>query len=45
MREHFMEVWHKELQALNANYALISGTGQERYDSAVAAIDDFLNAE
>jgi NadR type nicotinamide-nucleotide adenylyltransferase len=42
MREHFMEVWHKELKALNANYVLISGTGQERYDSAVVVVDEFL---
>jgi NadR type nicotinamide-nucleotide adenylyltransferase len=42
MREHFMEVWHKELQALNANYVLISGTGKERYDSAAVMIDKFL---
>ena len=26
MREHFMEIWLKELQAVNANYILISGT-------------------
>ncbi|MDB5136059.1 MAG: ATP-binding protein [Mucilaginibacter sp.] len=45
MREHFMDVWYKELQSLNANYALISGSGQDRYDSAVAAIDKFLNPE
>ena len=42
MREHFMDVWHKELQAINANYIVISGTGQGRYDNAVAAIDNFL---
>ncbi len=42
MREHFMEIWHKELNALNANYVVISGTGQDRYDSAVEAIDRFL---
>lgn len=42
MREHFMEVWHKELKALNANYVLISGIGQERYDNAVAVVDEFL---
>ncbi|HEY8781082.1 MAG TPA: ATP-binding protein [Mucilaginibacter sp.] len=42
MREHFMEVWHKELQALNARYVTISGSGLERYDRAVAAIDGFL---
>jgi NadR type nicotinamide-nucleotide adenylyltransferase len=45
MREHFMEVWHKELQTLNASYVLISGTGPERYDNAVAAIDGFLISE
>ncbi|MBE9668172.1 AAA family ATPase [Mucilaginibacter boryungensis] len=43
-REHFMEVWHKELQALNAKYVVISGIGQDRYDNAVAAIDRFLAA-
>ncbi|WP_299515204.1 ATP-binding protein [Mucilaginibacter sp.] len=42
MREHFMDVWYKELNALNANYVLIEGTGQDRYDSAVAAIDNYL---
>ena len=42
MREHFMDVWHKELQELNANYIVISGAGKERYDSAVKAIDDYL---
>jgi NadR type nicotinamide-nucleotide adenylyltransferase len=42
MREHFMDVWHKELTELNANYVVISGVGKERYDSAVGAIDDFL---
>ncbi|MEO6979739.1 MAG: NadR, partial [Mucilaginibacter sp.] len=42
MREHFMQVWHKELQALNAPYIVISGIGDERYQSAVKAIDNFL---
>jgi NadR type nicotinamide-nucleotide adenylyltransferase len=42
MREHFMNVWHKELQALNARYVLISGTGEDRYISAVEAIDAFI---
>jgi NadR type nicotinamide-nucleotide adenylyltransferase len=45
MREHFMEVWHKELQALNAKYVVISGTDKERYESAVEAIDEFLSLE
>lgn len=43
-REHFMQVWHNELQALEANYLIISGIGQPRYDAAVKAIDEFLKA-
>ncbi|MFD2864834.1 AAA family ATPase [Mucilaginibacter antarcticus] len=43
MREHFMEVWYKELDSLKANYVLISGIGQARYDNAVKAVDDFLS--
>jgi NadR type nicotinamide-nucleotide adenylyltransferase len=42
MREHFMAVWHEELAALKANYVLISGTGEDRYDNAVKAVDAFL---
>lgn len=42
MREHFMEVWHKELRALDARYVLISGTGEDRYESAVKAVDEFI---
>ncbi len=42
MREHFMDVWHRELQQLKANYVVISGSGAERYENAVAAIDVFL---
>ena len=43
LREHFMEVWHKELQALDARYVTISGSGQQRFANAVIAIDQFLN--
>ncbi len=45
LREHFMAVWHKELAALGAQYHVISGTGQERYQRAVAAIDAFLDRD
>ncbi|RKR81705.1 NadR type nicotinamide-nucleotide adenylyltransferase [Mucilaginibacter gracilis] len=45
LREHFMQVWHTELQALNANYVVISGLGNERYNNAVDAIDSFLAAK
>lgn len=44
LREHFMEVWHKELKALDADYVVISGSAQERYDEAVKAIDEFVDA-
>jgi hypothetical protein len=40
-----MDVWYKELDALNANYKLVSGTGQDRYDNAVKALDGFLNSK
>ncbi|MEO6849905.1 MAG: ATP-binding protein, partial [Mucilaginibacter sp.] len=43
MREHFMQVWYNELNALNANYMVISGTGQDRYANAVSAANIFLN--
>lgn len=41
-REHFMEIWHKELKALNANYKVIGGIGDERLKNATRTIDDFL---
>ncbi|WP_448701026.1 AAA family ATPase [Mucilaginibacter sp. AW1-3] len=41
-REHFMQVWHDELKALNADYVVISGLGHDRYDNATQAIDTFL---
>ncbi|WP_093365791.1 AAA family ATPase [Sphingobacterium wenxiniae] len=37
-REHFMQVWEKELNALNANYTVISGQGEERFSNALGAI-------
>ncbi len=40
-REHFMQVWHQELKAINAKYTVISGTGAERFENAVKAIDTF----
>jgi len=42
MREHFMEVWYKELNELNAKYVLIEGTGAERHGRAVEAVDEYL---
>ena len=44
LREHFMQVWHHELQALNASYVVISGLNHERNQNAVNAIDLFINS-
>lgn len=41
-RAHFMQVWHQELKAINANYQVISGT-ETRLQNAICAIDAFLN--
>ena len=40
-REHFMKIWHRELQALNANYVVVSGI-EDRFDNARKAVDLFL---
>ena len=42
LREHFMQVWHQELKALNANYTVISGNNAKRLQNAIRAIDSFL---
>ncbi len=41
MREHFMEIWHKELKALNAHYRVVGGI-DNRLQNVIAAIDNFL---
>jgi nicotinamide riboside kinase len=42
LREHFMEIWHQELKALNADYSVISGNNEERFQNAVSVIDSYL---
>ncbi|NEU09010.1 ATP-binding protein [Flavihumibacter sp. R14] len=42
LREHFMQIWHQELQALGARYEVISGDKDKRLRNAVRAIDRFL---
>jgi NadR type nicotinamide-nucleotide adenylyltransferase len=42
-REHFMNVWHQELKALNATYKLIGGI-ENRLDNAIATVDQFISA-
>jgi len=43
LREHFMQVWQNELKDLNAPYETISGSGSQRLENAVAAINQYLN--
>jgi hypothetical protein len=38
-----MEVWHKELKALNATYSLISGSEEERLQNAIQTIDSYFS--
>ncbi|RYG18063.1 MAG: NadR [Chitinophagaceae bacterium] len=42
MREHFMDVWHKELKALRANYVVVGGI-ERRLQNVIDAINAFLN--
>lgn len=41
LSDYFMDVWRKELKALNANYVEVGGL-ENRLQNAIAAIDEFL---
>ncbi len=41
MREHFMAIWHQELQALGANYVVVGGL-EDRLANAIKVVDAFL---
>lgn len=41
-REHFLEVWKRELSQLNARYEVVSGQGDERLENGEKAVSDFL---
>lgn len=41
LREHFMAIWQKELQALDANYVIAGGIAN-RLQNVIDAIDQFL---
>lgn len=41
-REHFLEIWKKELKSIKASYKVISGLGQDRLKNGVQTIEDFL---
>jgi len=40
-REHFMQIWHNELQSLNANYVLVGGL-EDRLDNCILEVERFL---
>lgn len=40
-RAHFMQIWQQELEALKANYILVSGL-ENRLSNAIAIVDQFL---
>lgn len=42
-REHFRAVWEQGLQALEANYMVVSGQGEERLQRGVEHVMKFLN--
>ncbi|WP_118193465.1 AAA family ATPase [Albibacterium indicum] len=42
LREYFMEVWHKELKSISANYRVVSGLGEQRFKNAKQIVDEFL---
>lgn len=42
LRAHFMDIWHKELKEIDANYVVISGLGKKRNENAINAVQQFL---
>lgn len=44
MREHFMDIWHRELQALDAHYVVVSGNNHQRLTNSVLAVDYYLRS-
>jgi len=44
LREHFMQVWHDELRAIDATYEVVSGLEETRLANALAAIRGFIPA-
>lgn len=40
-REHFMQVWERELQALDAQYVIVGGV-EDRLDNAIDEVERFL---
>lgn len=45
LREHFMAVWHRELRAIDANYRVVSGLGDQRFERALGEVQAFLGPD
>ena len=41
LREHFMNIWHRELKALGANYVVVGGI-ENRLQNVIDAVNEFL---
>lgn len=41
-RDHFLQVWKNELAAVSAEYRLISGLGEARFQNGIRAVEEFL---
>lgn len=41
-REHFMDVWKRELNTLKANYVIVSGSETSRLRNAIKVVDNYL---
>ncbi|GGH29121.1 NadR [Sphingobacterium alkalisoli] len=44
-REHFMEVWKRELEDLKAKYAIVSGLGDERLEKGLVLLKNSLASQ
>lgn len=44
-REYFMGVWKDELKALDAEFKIVSGLGEERYQNGIEVVKEFLERE
>lgn len=41
-REHFMEIWKKELEAIDAHYVIISGSNDTRLSNGKVACEEYI---
>jgi len=45
LRQHFFEVYHRALQDLKTNFAVISGTSGQRFEQARMLVDELLRIQ